>query len=353
MKLIINSIIHPIFRTGDSYYFKYNNKFVGIENIEIVVFLIELFDKNEEILFDELIKLFERDLDFTEEESREIIEDLIDVGFLTEKVEKDRYFTNTLFFSLFDNKNKSRYQEILKNSEVCILGLGGSSLIVQQLAQIGIGKISGLDFDILEESNLNRQVIYKEQDIGKLKNEALKANLNEINSKIVYDFQNIRVVSRESIRKVISTADIVIVALDEPIIDSSIWIYDECKSQNKKVISGGVWGDSIVYTYFDYSLPNQPCYRCMFNEDIKQANLGMDYAINIKGKSYSNFNTTTIFVGGVLAGIISTEIVKILTNYASPIVSGEMLSINTSTWDLIKEKIRLDGLCVICRQEEF
>ena len=57
----------------------------------------------------------------------------------------------------------------IKDSHVLILGLGGAIQDVATLASLGVGKITGLDFDTVERSNLNRQYIYKEDDIGKLK----------------------------------------------------------------------------------------------------------------------------------------------------------------------------------------
>lgn len=191
MKLILNTIIQPIFKLGESYFFKYNNSFVEIADIDFTEYVLSIFENNNSIELAELIQIIQKDFELSTDEVEELIDDLIDVGFLTEQTEKDRYFTNTLFFSLFNNKLKIEFQEKLKNSEICILGLGGSSLIIQQLAQLGIGKISGLDFDTLEESNLNRQVIFTEKDIGKLKNEALEENLRGINSELQYDFRNI------------------------------------------------------------------------------------------------------------------------------------------------------------------
>ncbi|WP_449455622.1 HesA/MoeB/ThiF family protein [Streptococcus suis] len=353
MKLILNTIIHPIFKKEESYFFKYNNSFIEIADIDFTEYVLNIFNNsnNNSVERLELTKMIQSDLELSLDEAEDIVVDLINVGFLTEQTKKDRYFTNTLFFSLFDNKLKLEFQKQLKNSVVCVLGLGGSSLIIQQLAQIGIGKISGLDYDILEESNLNRQVIFREQDIGKLKNEALEENLKEINSELQYDFRNIYVNSQDSIKDIIASADIVIIALDEPIIDSSILVYDECKRQKKKIISGGVWGDSINYTYFDYSLPEQPCYRCLFQEDLDKGGINKEYVNNIKGRSYSDFNTTTIFVGGILAGIISTEIVKILTGYSDNIPSGSMLTMNTTTWELNIEKIHCNKLCIKCQEQ--
>ncbi|WP_353290865.1 ThiF family adenylyltransferase, partial [Streptococcus uberis] len=203
----------------------------------------------------------------------------------------------------------------------------------------------------LEESNLNRQVVFREKDVGNLKTDVLEKSLKEINSDLQYDFKNIYVDSSEKIRDIISTADIVILALDEPIIDSSLWVYNECKLQKKKIISGGVWGDNITYTYFDYSIDNQPCYQCLLDEDLNRDEITRTYIENVRGKHFSNFNTTTIFTGSVLAGIITTEITKILTSYSTPLSSGTTLTLNTSTWELNMQNIIVKKLCLSCEKE--
>lgn len=351
VRLTLNTIIKPIFKVDSSYFYKYNNDFVEIGDVELTEYFLKTFQSNSYVELESLINLLQKEFQIPQPEAENLIDDLLRVGFLTEFKNKDRYTTNELFFSLFDNCNKLSMQQKLNNSEVCILGLGGSTLIIQQLAQIGIGKITGLDFDTLEESNLNRQVIFKENDIGNLKSEILAKNLKEINSNIIYDFRNIYVDSQEKISDIISTADIVVLALDEPIIDSSIWVFDECKKQHKKIISGGVWGDEITYTFFDYSLPNQPCYTCLMEQDLRRNKVIRNYVSEIKGKTFSNFNTTTIFVGSILAGIISTEIVKLLTNYAPPIKSGSSLTLNTTTWKMEVNEIKINGRCQNCLGE--
>lgn len=350
MEVIINTVIQPIFKLDNSYIYKYNNNFVEISNIDLVDFLQKELS-NSSLSCEELAKKLCENFDFSFEEASELIADLINSGFLTETVKKNRYYTNSLFFSLFDNKNKKVFQSNLENSEICVLGLGGSTLIIQQLAQLGIGKITGVDFDTLEESNLNRQVIFREKDVGNLKTDVLEKSLKEINSDLQYDFKNIYVDSSEKIRDIISTADIVILALDEPIIDSSLWVYNECKLQKKKIISGGVWGDNITYTYFDYSIDNQPCYQCLLDEDLNRDEITRTYIENVRGKHFSNFNTTTIFTGSVLAGIITTEITKILTSYSTPLPSGTTLTLNTSTWELNIQNIIVKKLCLSCEKE--
>lgn len=352
MKLILNTIIQPIFELNNCFYYKLNNDFIEIENYELIKFILKIFKENKIISKLKLIQIFCENFEIKFSEAEEIIDNLIENSLLTEYCEKDRYFTNTLFFSIFNNLEKLEFQKKIKNTEVCILGLGGSTLIIQQLAQIGIGKITGIDFDTLEASNLNRQSIFKEKDLGKLKNEVLLENLKEINSELIYDFKNIYVTSGKDIKEIIKTADIVILALDEPIIDSSIWIYDECKNQKKKIISGGVFGDTVTYIYCDYADKTLPCYRCSFEEDLTKNEIVKNYLLNIKGKKYSNFNTTTIFVGSILASIISTEIVKIITNYSSPLKSHEVLTLNTTNWEIKKEKLKINKYCEVCKNKK-
>lgn len=350
MELILNTVIRPIFKYSGSYFYKFNKDFVEISDMELIDFLIDIFEIENIMEDTALAKVISNKFNISISDSSEVIYELIDSGFLSKKISKDRYSTNTLFFSLFDNLHKEDYQEKLKNSEICVLGLGGSTLIIQQLAQIGVGKITGLDFDILEESNLNRQVMFLESDVGTLKNETLYKRLKDINSSVEYDFRNIYVKSSLEVKDIISNADIVILALDEPIIDSAIWIHDECKKQGKKLISGGVWGDSITYTLFDYSDKNTPCYKCLFEEDLSKSEILKEYSLKIKGNSYSDFNTTTIFVGSVLAGIVTTEIVKLITNYSTPLNNCEMLSINTSTWEISRDYLKIDTSCEKCRK---
>ena len=116
MKLILNTIIQPIFKLGESYFFKYNNSFVEIADIDFTEYVLSIFENNNSIELAELIQIIQKDFELSTDEVEELIDDLIDVGFLTEQTEKDRYFTNTLFFSLFNNKLKIEFQEKLKNS---------------------------------------------------------------------------------------------------------------------------------------------------------------------------------------------------------------------------------------------
>ena len=100
--------------------------------------------------------------------------------------ELDRYSRNLNYFSWVDVSGVSQHvtQKRLLDSSVLILGAGGiGSAIACSLAAMGIGKIRVIDFDVVELSNLNRQIAYSEADIGRFKIDALSDRILQINSK--------------------------------------------------------------------------------------------------------------------------------------------------------------------------
>ena len=91
------------------------------------------------------------------------------------KIEKERYSRNIDFFGHYApfEKNKFSYQETLRKSKVILLGCGGlGSHILFELVAMGVGEIKIVDFDKIELANFNRQILFKEKDIGLIKTEA-------------------------------------------------------------------------------------------------------------------------------------------------------------------------------------
>ena len=110
-------------------------------------------------------------------------------------------------------EKQKRMKEKLKGSIIGIAGAGGlGSNAAVSLARTGIGKITIVDFDKIEKSNLNRQYFFSEQ-IGKFKVEALNENIKKINSEIIIQTYNKKLI-KGKMHKYFSDCDIVIEALD-------------------------------------------------------------------------------------------------------------------------------------------
>ena len=110
-----------------------------------------------------------------------------------------------------------KIQKKLQNSNVVILGLGGTgSYALHSLAAIGVGKITAVDFDKVELSNISRQMLYSEKDIGKLKTEVALEKIIKVNSSVEYNFINKKLETIEDIKEIIRGVDFVITQIDTP-----------------------------------------------------------------------------------------------------------------------------------------
>ena len=117
-------------------------------------------------------------------------------------------------------------QEKLKNSRVLVIGAGGLGCsVLQYLTVAGIGKIGIAEFDMVDESNLQRQVLYGSNDVGKLKSIIAKNRLEHLNSLVEIEVFNLRIDSSNSL-KIIEDFDIIVDATDN--FEARYIINDSC-----------------------------------------------------------------------------------------------------------------------------
>lgn len=204
-------------------------------------------------------------------------------------------------------------QQNLKNSKVLVIGAGGlGSPVLQYLAAAGIGKIGIIEFDTVDESNLQRQVLYGTGDVGKLKSIIAKNRLEHLNSSVQFEIKNLRLDSSNALNN-FSGYDIIVDATDN--FDARYVINDACVILNKPMVHGSIYKYEAIVSVFNYK--EGATYRC-FNPD---------------GKVKSSLNPSPSLTGllGVLPGITGTfmanEVIKIITGYGE-ILSGKILVIN-------------------------
>jgi adenylyltransferase/sulfurtransferase len=150
------------------------------------------------------------------------IENWHQAGALTENEydESNRFSRNINFFEWVDisaNLNPETYQNRLSSSTVSIIGIGGiGGTVLETLARVGVGKIILVDGDGVEESNVTRQSIYLEKDVGLPKVEAAKGYVTQINSKIIVETRNEYVKQLEDLEDVFRISDLVVGSADKP-----------------------------------------------------------------------------------------------------------------------------------------
>jgi adenylyltransferase/sulfurtransferase len=150
--------------------------------------------------------------------------------------------------------------EKLRKAKVCVVGVGGiGNPVVTQLTAMGVGKLKIVDRDIIEISNLHRQHLYTESDLGKVKVEAAKERLEKINSSVEIEALP-NSVTKYTAESIIRGYYIVVDALDS--IDARYALNDACIKLNIPLIYAGALGMlGSVCTI----IPNKTaCLRCIF-----------------------------------------------------------------------------------------
>lgn len=204
-------------------------------------------------------------------------------------------------------------QEKLKNSSVLVIGAGGLGCsVLQYLTVAGIGKIGIAEFDMVDESNLQRQVLYGSKDVGKLKSIIAKNRLEHLNSLVEIELFNLRVNAINAV-KVIENFDIVVDATDN--FEARYFINDSCVIVDKPMVHGSIYKYEGMVSVFNYK--GGPTYRCYNPPD--------------PDKIYRNPAPAQIGLFGVLPGITGTlmanEVIKIITE-TGEILSGKVLLFN-------------------------
>lgn len=171
------------------------------------------------------------------------------------KEEKKRYLRHILL-----NEIGESGQEKLKNASVLIIGVGGlGSPASLYLAAAGIGKIGLMDFDNVEESNLQRQIVFSVNDLGKCKAESAKARLLSINPCISIEAHSVKA-DPISLEKIVPNYNLIIDGTDN--FKTRYLVNDTCLALRKSNIHGSVSYFNGQLSVFNYE--NGPCYRCLF-----------------------------------------------------------------------------------------
>jgi len=158
--------------------------------------------------FEELVEIYSK------ETIDSFIKDKIIINFI-----QDRESLMSRTNAYFDMNLNKHALERLRKSTVLILGCGGiGTHVAWNLTTIGVGKLILLDFDTVDISNLNRQLLFDIQDVGKLKVEVLKEKLSQINPMVHIETVNIKITSEEDLEKVVNTnpSSLIIKSLDSP-----------------------------------------------------------------------------------------------------------------------------------------
>jgi molybdopterin-synthase adenylyltransferase len=219
-------------------------------------------------------------------------------------------------------------QEKLLNAKVLVIGAGGlGSPAIFYLASAGIGTIGIIDGDVVEISNLQRQILHFTDDINNIKVESAKEKIKKLNPDINIKTYN-EIFNKTNADKILKDYDFVLDCTDN--IESKFFINDACVANNKPFSHAGI---SEFEGQLITIIPGETaCYRCIFHSEPK----GFIKKLGVPG-----------FVPGVVGTIQATEAVKFILGIGT-LLTNTILKYNSLTMDFRKIQVKRNVECCSC-----
>jgi sulfur-carrier protein adenylyltransferase/sulfurtransferase len=223
-------------------------------------------------------------------------------------------------------------QKKLKASSVLLIGVGGlGAPLALYLAAAGVGRIGIVDFDVVDESNLQRQVIHGTSSVGMSKLESAKARIADINPYVQVDEYKFPLTSENAL-DVLRPYDVIADGTDN--FPTRYLVNDACVLLGKPNVYGSIFrfeGQASVFW-----AEHGPCYRCLYPEPPPPGLVSSCAEGGVLG-----------ILPGTIGTIQATETLKLLLGIGEPLV-GRLLLYNALDMEFREMKLRKDPDCPVC-----
>lgn len=239
----------------------------------------------------------------------------------------------------------ARAQARLRGATVCLLGVGGlGSWVAYALGCSGIGRLIGVDGDRVELSNLNRQVLFGEDDIGRFKALAAGRPLTALDRRLTFEPVVRTLDSAAAVGEVIAGADVVVSTVDHPPHLISRWVDTACFAAGIPYVAMSQHPPKVRVgpTY----IPGQTgCFACQERAYRRDYPLyaQLEAAEQVRPPS-ATYGPACAVVGALAAG----EVVRLLAGLGAPETIGNALIFDLHTFALEREPVPRDAGCPVC-----
>jgi adenylyltransferase/sulfurtransferase len=223
-------------------------------------------------------------------------------------------------------------QKRLKNAKVLVVGAGGlGSPALLYLAAAGVGTLGIVDFDVVDESNLQRQIIHGVSDIGKPKAESARDSIQEINPYVEVILHEERLDSDNAL-DIFRPYDLIVDGTDN--FATRYLVNDACVLLNKPYVWGSIYrfdGQASVF-WAEYG----PCYRCLYPEPPPPGMVPSCAEGGVLGVLCASIGSIQV-----------TEAIKVITGIGDPLV-GRLMIYDALEMSYRSVKVRKDPECPVC-----
>jgi adenylyltransferase/sulfurtransferase len=222
-------------------------------------------------------------------------------------------------------------QRTLLNSKVLLIGAGGlGSPAALYLAAAGVGTLGIVDFDVVDLSNLQRQILHHVHDVGRPKVQSAQEAIADLNPDVRVVPYN-EPLSRDNVRRLFTEYDVIVNGCDN--FPTRYLVNDACVFLQKPMVDGSIFkfeGQVTVYR------PGQGCYRCLYPAPPPPGVVPSCAEAGVLG-----------VLCGLVASIQGLETIKLLLGLGEPLV-GRLLFIDGLAMEIRQVKYRRDSDCPVC-----
>lgn len=280
-------------------------------------------------------------------QERNLIEDAADDDRIDART-WERFDRQLRYFSdVSEGPTASECQEKLREARVAVLGVGGlGGWSALALACHGIGGMVLVDFDQIELSNLNRQVLYAEPDIGRPKVVVAAERLRAFDSRLHIETREERLDSQDAVAIAIEGSDVVIDAVDWPALHIERWVNAACFEAGIPYIAMSHFPP--VARIGPFYVPGLTgCYSCQeiaYKREYPMYDLVMEQQ-QAKESPAATLGSACAVIGGQVA----LDLVHHLTGISRPSTLGASHILDLRTGELSREQIRPEPACAVCK----
>jgi sulfur-carrier protein adenylyltransferase/sulfurtransferase len=223
-------------------------------------------------------------------------------------------------------------QKRLKNAKVLCVGAGGlGSPALLYLAAAGVGTLGVIDFDVVDESNLQRQIIHGQSDVGRSKAESARDSIKELNPLVNVIVHQERLDS-DNAMQVFEPYDLIVDGTDN--FATRYLVNDACVLLGKPYVWGSIYrfdGQASVF-WSEYG----PCYRCLYPEPPPPGMVPSCAEGGVLGVLCASIGSIQV-----------TEAIKVITGIGDPLV-GRLMIYDALDMTYRSVKVRKDPECPVC-----
>ena len=223
-------------------------------------------------------------------------------------------------------------QEKLKAASVLCVGAGGlGSPVALYLAAAGVGRIGIIDYDVVDFTNLQRQILHGTRDVGRRKTDSARDTLSDINPEIAIQIHDVRLTSQNAM-EIFADYDLIIDGTDN--FPTRYLINDACVLLNKPNVFGSIFRFEGQVTVF--WAERGPCYRCLFPNPPPPGTVPSCAEGGVLG-----------VLPGVIGSLQATEAIKLILGIGEPL-TGRLLLFDALALRFRELTLRKNSSCPIC-----